>query len=114
MEIELPWPPSTNQYWRRSGCRMHISPQARKYIDLVCALSFSIKKTTLKNRVSLNIQAFPPDKRIRDLDNLLKVFIDALVKANFLLNDGQIDCIHIERKNVVPSGKMIVSIKEWK
>ena len=114
MEIELPWPPSTNIYWRRSGNHLHISKKAKDYINLVLKLSISIKKEPLKNRVSLKIQAFPPDKRIRDLDNLLKVFIDALERANFFLDDSQIDCIYIERQQVIPNGKMIVNIEEIK
>lgn len=58
------------------------------------------------------VEAFMPDKRMRDLDNLFKSLLDALVKAGVLVDDSVIDDLRIVRKCVVNGGKVLVSIKE--
>ncbi|NBW23084.1 MAG: RusA family crossover junction endodeoxyribonuclease, partial [Caulobacteraceae bacterium] len=45
-------------------------------------------------------EAFPPDKRKRDLDNVLKSLLDALTHANVWDDDSQIDDLRIYR-NIV-------------
>ena len=45
------------------------------------------------------IEAWMPDKRVRDLDNLLKAPLDALTRAGFWVDDSQIaDCASPERR----------------
>jgi crossover junction endodeoxyribonuclease RusA len=65
------------------------------------------------NKLSVKIIACPPDKRRRDLDNLLKATLDALQHAGVYKDDCQIDDLHISRGiEEPPGGKLIVYIKD--
>jgi crossover junction endodeoxyribonuclease RusA len=112
MVIELPWPPSVNHYWRRQGNRYFVSSEGKTYKDTVyylCAQYRGLFKPS--ERLSLMIDAFPPDKRRRDLDNLIKSVQDSLQYAEVYEDDSQIDCLTIKR-NVLRENKIIVTITE--
>lgn len=106
---------SANRYWRRSGHHLHISNEARSYINLVSnySLIFGWNKKSFNNRIELIVDAYPPDKRERDLDNILKVLIDSLQRAGLFNNDSQIDKITIERKHIVKKGSVSLTLKEY-
>ncbi len=48
-------------------------------------------------RLSLKILLIPPDKRKRDMDNLLKGLLDSLEHAGVYDNDNQIDMLFMGR-----------------
>lgn len=54
-------------------------------------------KFTSCERLSLTIDAYPPDRRKRDLDNILKSLLDALQHAGIYSDDSQIDILKISR-----------------
>ena len=66
----------------------------------------------LTGRLGIVIYVFPPDKRVRDLDNLLKQPLDALQHAGVYLNDGQIDQLMIRRQTPVKFGYLLVMIDD--
>ena len=66
------------------------------------------------SRAAVVVEAFMPDRRPRDLDNLFKALLDALVKAGVLVDDSIIDDLRIVRKDVIKGGKVVVSISEVK
>jgi crossover junction endodeoxyribonuclease RusA len=91
IEITLPWPPSVNTYWRNFDGRMIISAKGREYRETVgdqMILQKQIKHFT--GRLRVDIEAFRPDKRRRDLDNLLKATLDGLAHAGVYEDDSQI------------------------
>ena len=51
----------------------------------------------IPGKVKLSIQAYPPDKRKRDLSNIIKVLEDALVRGGLIEDDSLIDDLHITR-----------------
>ena len=110
--LSLPWPPSANRYWRHFGNRVLVSREALNYKKQICLLGLFWKRRCLTGRLSVLIQAFPPDKRVRDLDNLLKVTLDSLQSANFFENDSQIDKITLERMEQRKGGQLLVTIIE--
>ncbi len=112
VSLSLPWPPSANRYWRHVGNRVLVSKEALLYKKHIGLLSLLWKRPCLMGRISLSIQAFPPDKRARDIDNLLKVTLDALQYANLFENDSQIDKITIERMEQRKGGELIITINE--
>ena len=62
-------------------------------------------------RLSLMIEAFPPDKRRRDLDNLIKAIQDSLQYAGVYEDDSQIDYLTIKR-SILRENKIIVTVTE--
>lgn len=96
--VKLPWPPSVNMYWRRNGGRYFI---AKKGMDFRQAcLDACIKHYGLYGRdikLAVLIEAYPPDKRKRDLDNILKPILDGLAHAKVFEDDVQVDKLTIWR-----------------
>ena len=90
-ELILPWPPSVNTYWRTFRGRMIISKAGRDYRTSVAeqVVVQSIGKF-LDKRIVVCILAYRPDKRRRDLDNLLKAALDSMCSAGVYDDDSQI------------------------
>ena len=108
--IELPWPPSVNTYWRSIGPgRVIISKKGREYRESAIKNCAHID-TLLTGRLSVKIEAYPPDARKRDLDNLPKAILDALTHADVWLDDSQIDDLQIVRREKVENGSITVII----
>ena len=114
MQLTLPWPPSVNHYYRRVGPRTLISREGRAYRKNVCALlaGNGARKPPSGGRIALAMDAFPPDRRRRDLDNLLKSTQDALAHAGIYEDDSQIDLLAVRRMRPVPEGRLVVRIQE--
>jgi len=58
------------------------------------------------------MDAFPPDRRRRDLDNIAKPVLDALEHAGVYLDDSQIDLLLTQRREIVRGGKLNVRVNE--
>lgn len=118
MVIVLPWPPSVNTYWRhvviKRSVRTLISKAGRKYRDDVksAILAYGLSGTNLEGRLTVRIDAFPPDRRRRDLDNVPKALLDALTHSGLWLDDEQIDDLRIVRGEVIKEGRVRVAILE--
>ncbi len=117
MELMLPWPPSVNHYYRHVGPRTLISRKGREYRTKVCGLLTSgrgngIRKPPTGGRIALMMDAFPPDRRRRDLDNLLKCTQDSLAHAGVFEDDSQIDLLAVRRCEVVRNGTVVIRIAE--
>lgn len=109
--ITLPWPPSSNIYWRYVNGRVITSKAARDYKYLIQQLSYTWKAPKFTTeRLFFVVKVYPPDKRKRDIDNLLKVTIDAIASTGVFQNDSQIDKIMIERCHEVKLGSLEVEI----
>ena len=128
IELTLPWPPSVNVY-KKPG-RM-VTTQSGKLIQTrvdtkettmfdyqVWALIKSKKaKEGLKSFdreaiVGLEVLAYPPDAKRRDIDNILKVLVDSLVRGGLIPDDFQISRLLIQRCGIVDQGKVVVRIYE--
>jgi crossover junction endodeoxyribonuclease RusA len=114
--LDLPWPPSTNSLYRsvivRGHTRVLLSKQARDYHAMVRrrAMLDGWPTFTDMDRLEVIIHARPPDRRARDLDNLLKATLDAVVKAGLIPNDSQIDKLAILRGTPIPKGSLTVGV----
>lgn len=115
----LPWPPSVNHYWcqgkpiYKNGKRIvprYKSDKANSFIKQTKA-TVGIVEASLK-RIAVEILAFPPDKRCRDIDNILKAIFDALVSAKLIKDDEQIDDIRVMRGDVVKGGMVKIKVTE--
>lgn len=112
IEMTLPWPPSVNTYWRNFDGRMIISARGRDYRETVgdqMTLQKMVKH--FKGQLKVEIEAFRPDKRRRDLDNLLKATLDGLAHAGVYEDDSQIVDLRIYwAKNI--GGMLKIKIEE--
>lgn len=113
LELDLPWPPTVNTYYRNVGGKMLISEKGRAYRKAVADLVLIHRAASLyAGRIEVCIYAFPPDKRKRDLDNLFKGLLDSLTHAGVWLDDGQIDDLRIKRGCPAPAGSVRVEVRE--
>ena len=116
--LALPWPPSNNRYYRHIAKGAHagrtlLSFEGRDYRAAVQAVvaAQGVQKP-LEGRLGMSINAYPPDARRRDLDNLFKSVLDSLQHANVFLDDSQIDHLSIHRCGKLAGGKLDVFVEE--
>lgn len=112
-DLELPWPPSVNRYWRNVRGRVLISKEGREYRTAVCLRLAGEPFGFGTKRIAVSIHASPPDRRRRDLDNLGKAALDALQYAGIYADDSQIDHLSFWRlAPEPPTGRFRVVITE--
>lgn len=125
--LELPYPPSVNSYKKvgrivktKTGKlyqqRKNTCHTEKFYFD-VYILSKKIKpsewgKFDDSSTFSLSIYVYPPDNKKRDLDNILKVLLDSLVRAHIIPDDSQVCVLYVEKRSIIEHGKVIVRIQE--
>lgn len=107
--ITLPWPPSVNRYWRSAMGRVLISVEGRRYRHRVLAKALDCRVQKTLGKLRVDIIASPPDKRRRDLDNLLKATLDSLTHGGAWEDDSQIVDLRIRWGEQVEGGLLHVS-----
>ena len=113
MEFELPYPPSVNHYYRHVGPRVLISREGRRYREIVVVRLRSSGIKPLSGNIELFLEAYPPDRRRRDLDNLMKCVLDSLQHAGAYYDDSQIVKITAEKHEPMPpNGMLYIRINE--
>jgi Holliday junction resolvase RusA-like endonuclease len=111
MELQLPYQPSINHYWRRVGPRTLISRTGRAFRAEVIAILQRRGLPKLLGPLGVEIDLHPPDRRRRDVDNAMKSLLDALQHGGVYGDDSQIDDLHIRRRECVPGGCVRVRLK---
>lgn len=118
--LRLPWPPSVNHYWRYGHGHFHISPEGQRYKLAVRGIIAAAGVRPLEGNVQIVIDAYPPDRRRRDLDNIEKALLDAcVVRHGFATGLYRDDC-QIKRKvstmhDFAPerAGYVTLSVAPW-
>ena len=91
IELTLPWPPSVNHYWRSYRGMVVISEAGRKYRAAVAEQVFlQLRGKSTIGKLKVTIEAWRPDNRRRDLDNLLKAVLDSMGHAGLYIDDSLI------------------------
>ena len=107
LELILPVAPSVNTYYRKFNNRMIVSEKGRNYQKQVQEIVRKEKPESFQadDRLRLEVDFYPPDKRRRDLDNFCgKALQDSLQYSGIYFDDEQIDSVEytrceIDRKN---------------
>ena len=121
LKLWLPMPPSINHYYgiKKNGQR-YLKPKALWFRREVL---FWVKKATFESypsqppclfqpheKLALQIIVYPPNKRRRDLDNLLKALLDALQAAGVFHDDAAIKDLRISFAEPVPVAGVSVQL----
>ena len=118
IRLELPYPPSANKMWRavNVGGRVRniLSREGRAYrasaVPAVAAQVAGVAK--IAGDAIVFIEMLPPDRRRRDLDNIIKPVLDTLTKGGVWSDDYQVVEIHAVRSAPCAHGKIIVEVHE--
>ena len=110
IELELPFPPSVNHYYRHVGPETLISREGRTFRKRVCALLGGGGLPPYEGPLALCMDAFPPDRRRRDLDNIQKATLDAIEHAGIYHDDSQINLLVARRRQIVRNGRLVVCL----
>jgi len=110
-ELEIPYPPSVNHYYRHVGPRVLISREGRLYREKVVAILAAENVQPLSGKLEMWMSFLPPDNRRRDLDNCVKCAQDALQKGGLYFDDSQIKRLHLEMCEPIEFGRCYVRIQ---
>lgn len=103
--LDLPYPPSINNYWIASGHRRFISKRGqlfRQEVQIAC-LQRRVPKLGSQS-LMVHIILKPRNKKLMDIDNCAKAILDSLEHANVFDSDVQVQRLLIERGDPVPGG----------
>jgi len=113
--LRLPWPPSINSYYgtTRSGQRF-IGAKGKVFREVVIESLREIPEAggTLTGRLQIVVECYVPDRRKRDLDNVLKALLDAMTHAGVYQDDCLIDDLRVIRHEPTKGGAVVVHIAE--
>lgn len=115
IELTLPWAPSVNHYWKHvfrgsNAGRVYIGEDGKAYREAVRGIYLENKRLLRvpDGILRVEILAFMPDKRRRDLDNQLKAIFDALTYSGLWEDDSLVDDYRIRRARK-PDGSLIIA-----
>lgn len=94
VEIIIPRPPSVNRLWRMGNGRMYRSAEYVQWLNACVALVKSAKYPAILGKYKLMIRVARPDKRRRDIDNLIKAASDFLQHAGIVQDDCLCEAVH--------------------
>ena len=105
IELILPYPPSVNRTLRAVNGRVILSKRYRDWIlEAGRAVAAQAPTQAPVKAYCLWLEATPPDRRVRDLDNLIKPTSDLLKRAGVIEDDSKAKAI-IARWAVEPPAK---------
>lgn len=111
IELILPWPPSSNTYWRsvpyiengKAKTRVLISEKGRAYRKAVYEIALvSFARKGYKKPINFLMACVPPDRRKRDGDNLLKAVWDSMTHAGVWVDDSQVKDYRVVMRDPSP------------
>lgn len=114
INVRLQWPPTVNTYYGNAkNGRKYLTKRGKQYKeDAGHDLLRQDAPKGLDGRLSVLIDAYPPDKRKRDIDNILKPLLDCLTDYGLWVDDEQIDDLRVRRKEIDKPGYVRVLISE--
>ena len=114
IQIFTPWPPSVNNYYRRTRNGIYITKRGivfREQTQTAVRQQVQLPKP-LNVRLQVRVSLAPPTRRLCDIDNYMKALLDALTHAGLWTDDSLIDDLHIIRCKPIKNGAVKLYISE--
>ncbi len=110
--LNLPYPPSINNYWIASGHRRFISKRGVLFRQAVMeyVMEHGVPKLG-EQALSVHIVLRPRSKKLMDIDNCAKAILDACEHAAIFDSDVQVEKLLIERGLPKKGGGCVVMIE---
>lgn len=114
INVRLPWPPTVNTYYGNAkNGRKYLTKRGRSYkVDAVALLEEQGAPKGVEYRLTVLIDAYPPDRRKRDIDNILKPLLDCMTDYGLWVDDEQIDDLRVRRQEPEKPGYVRVMVGE--
>jgi crossover junction endodeoxyribonuclease RusA len=110
--LDLPYPPSINNYWIASGHRRFISKRGVLFRQSVMEYVMDNEVPKLGDQgLSVHIVLRPRSKKLMDIDNCAKAILDACEHAGIFDSDVQVEKLLIERGLPKKGGGCVVMIE---
>jgi len=110
--LDLPYPPSINNYWIASGHRRFISKRGVLFRQSVMEYVMDNQVPKLgEQSLSVHIVLRPRSKKLMDIDNCAKAILDACEHAGIFDSDVQVEKLLIERGLPKKGGGCVVMIE---
>ncbi len=106
--------PKSNRYIRRKGGKVFKPPRVRNWeVRALWELRQQYSGKPIDREISVDITLILPNRRKRDIDNMLKSLWDVLEKAGVIKNDNLIYEIRTVKR--IEKGKegVIIKIKDY-
>jgi crossover junction endodeoxyribonuclease RusA len=110
IRLSLPWPPTVNTYWRHARGRHYVAERGLRYRELVAWTVRQQHVAPQAGALGVVMRCYPPDRRVRDIDNLPKGLLDALTHARVWEDDNQVAALVVTREARVTGGRVDVTI----
>lgn len=98
MNLTIQYPPSANSLYRSivrgKFATVIISKKGRQFFADIAKQFADEGVKPMDGDIEIWIEATPPDRRKRDLDNLNKAIFDCLQKGGCIFDDSQIKKMH--------------------
>jgi len=108
---DFPYPPTMNTYWRNWNGRTVLAKRGREYKSAVEAV-VGPQPPRLSGPLCVMLSVWKPDRRKRDLDNLLKPILDACTHAGVWGDDSQVKALSIAEVGVQSPGGVTMQITQ--
>ena len=89
-ELNFLVPPKANRVIRTGKGKAFLPSRISKAIEDAIFILSSLRKETIKKPVEIYVRFILPDRRRRDLDNMMKTLGDCLEKARIIEDDNLI------------------------
>ena len=107
--VDLPFPPSANRLWRHAGIgKAYKSAEYKAWLTEAGYKARQQAKGHVAGCYALRVIAGPPDRRKRDLDNLLKPISDLIEGLGLIEGDHLCQRIEAEWSSTVSGVRVFI------
>ena len=96
IELSIAYPPSANRIWRKYKGRIVRDPVYVQWLDAEGWKIIQQKQGGVSGPYRLTVEAVKPDRRRRDLDNILKPLSDLLKSVGTIDDDSEAEEINVK------------------